>query len=50
PESTDDDQIPFSLPTKPPARLSQPKLAEADIPVFETTPATDTAKNSTDSA
>ncbi|WP_235662687.1 conjugal transfer nickase/helicase domain-containing protein, partial [Pseudomonas amygdali] len=50
PESTDDDQIPFSPPTKPPARLSQPKQAEADIPVFETTPATDTAKNSTDSA
>ncbi len=50
PESTDNDQIPFSLPTKPPARLSQPKQAEADIPVFETTPATDTAKNSTDSA
>ncbi|RMM09838.1 hypothetical protein ALQ84_200316 [Pseudomonas caricapapayae] len=45
-----DDHIPFSPPPKPPARLSQPKQAAADIPVFVTAPATDTVANSTDSA
>ncbi|KPX73914.1 Uncharacterized protein ALO53_05354, partial [Pseudomonas amygdali pv. photiniae] len=49
PESTDDDQIPFSPPPKPAAWLSQPKQAMPDLPMSETTPATDTAKNSTDS-
>ncbi|MFU0497820.1 MobH family relaxase, partial [Pseudomonas syringae pv. actinidiae] len=43
-----DDHIPFSPSPKPPARLSQPKQATEDIPVFLTTPATDTATNSTD--
>ncbi|EGH26421.1 hypothetical protein PSYMO_35238, partial [Pseudomonas amygdali pv. mori str. 301020] len=45
-----DDQIPFSPPPKPSARLSQPKLAMADPPMSETAPATDATKNSTDSA
>lgn len=47
---SDDDQIPFSAPPKPPIRLSQPKQSASATRAIDKAPAADASINSTDSA